>query len=120
MPNQSRSVPESFVVAQEPVVTGYTEGAAEIDPASPRCFAKKSVDQATKTTRFFIKRATSGPESGSFYNPNSASFGHASMGRQPDGRGAYEFRPVAQEAFELYLRFLMTGNTAYVRCAERI
>lgn len=89
-----------------PVVIGYGERGQEVAADDLKCVAKRSFDPSTKTTRFLVKRGNDG----SFYDPNLTMFSRKSP---------YYFRAVGKEAFELYLKFLKTGNAAYVRCAER-
>jgi hypothetical protein len=102
-------------------VTGFTLGGVEVDATNLECVAKKAFDPATGSTRFWIKRATAGPDAGHLFNPQSPMFEPASIGRVNDalGRGQYEFRTASEEQFDLYLNFLRTNNPSYVRHAER-
>ena len=102
-------------------VTAYGLGGKEVDVDSSEALAKKSFDPATGVTRYWLKRATAGPDAGRLYNPQSPTFNAdaAKRVRNDMGRGQYEFRKATAEAFELYLRFLVTGNPTHIRQAER-
>jgi hypothetical protein len=127
MPNPSASDPFVIDAAANAVVdgavqiTGYTLGGKEADPAIPMCLAKKSFDPATGISRYWLKRASNGPDAGHLFNPHSPNFDrstalafHAHL-----GRGQYEFRRVNQAAFDAYLAFLQGGNLRDLRQAER-
>jgi hypothetical protein len=68
----------------------------EIVEDGNRAFAK------IENNKYFIKKATSGPESGHFLNPFSI-----------------WYQKVNSTCFNLYLRFLETRNLAHYRNAER-
>lgn len=103
---QSQSTHEANLV-----LTGFQWGGCECPVDDSNCVAKQAFDPATGNTMYWAKRASRGPEAGFLYNPLSANFiGNASE---------YVFKKVTEEAFGLYKQFLVTGNTSYVRNAER-
>jgi hypothetical protein len=112
---------QKSAVDGEIVVTGYSMAGNVIDAKSDDCVAKKAYDPATTRTRHWVKRATAGADAGNLFNPHSPDFNPDAVNRvhHAMGRGQYEFRPVTSECFDLYMRFLTTGNVNSLRYAER-
>lgn len=113
---------QNQVVDGEVEIIGYGPGGKVLPVTAVECLARKSFDPATGVYRFWLKRATAGPEQGTLYNPHSPMFEKASTQRVYShlGRGQYEFFKVSQEAFDSYLMFLKTGNPIHLRQAERL
>lgn len=113
---------ESNAVVDGPVeVLGYTLGGDSVDPKGNRCFAKRSYDPATKRARYWVRYHTAGAEAGRmlcFHTPTSPTSSGGTVAHL--GKNATEFRPVQEEAFDLYFRYLQTSNPAHVRRAERL
>lgn len=99
----------------------YGTSGAEVESTSAGALAKATTDNETGNARYWLKYATGGPDAGHLYNPQSPTFnaGQARRFRPESGRAQYEFRRVTKESFDLYLRFLRTGNLANLRQAER-
>lgn len=100
---------------------GFNEFGAAVDPADPGCVAKRATDPETGTSRHWAKRATSGPDAGCLYNPQSAFFRRQDY-TQPSrhsGNLGFVWRPVTAECFDHFLRFLATKNVTHLRVAER-
>jgi len=103
-------------------VCGYTFGGKAIAVDSPLCLAKSVLNKITGTTRYYLKRATVGPENGRLYNEHSPCFmpspnRERSLG--PFGKSQYQFRQASQKAFEHYLAYLRTNNPSHILMAER-
>lgn len=105
---------------REPKANAYTLECEPCDPDAPEALAKRTVSESNQI-RYWIKRGMVGAETGFLFNPQSPLFDELTVNRfhAALGRGKYEFREVTQEAYELYLRFLRTGNTRDLRHAER-
>lgn len=87
----------------------------EIVEEGPRSFAKM------ENKKFFIKKATSGPESGHLLNPFSIWYDETvKKSENPRmGKEVIQYQKVNENCFNLYLRFLETRNLAHYRNAER-
>jgi hypothetical protein len=87
----------------------------EIVEDGPRSFAK--IDNG----KHFIKKATSGPESGHFLNPFSIWYDQTCKKSENPrmGKEVIQYQKVNPTCFNLYLRFLETRNLAHYRNAER-
>jgi hypothetical protein len=115
--DDGRSVPIHHIRPEEPrvvdgplVVTFFGARGVVIDSDSKAALAKESHDPATGRRRYWVKAVKSGPDRGRLYNPQSPTF---------SPRNEYEFREVKADAFDLFMRFLRTGNPLNVRGAER-
>jgi hypothetical protein len=96
----------------------YGQGGEVIDdPAGPACLAKSVKDAGTMTSRHFVKFSNVGPTAGGMLDPAE----ETDLDRRGDWTpaGRFTFRPVTKLAFDLYVRYLKTGNRAYLRQAER-
>lgn len=69
----------------------------------------------------FVKTAIAGPSQGHLLNVLSPTFkkGDESHYEKDLGRMRYEFKPVNQRVFDLYLKFLKTRNENFILQAER-
>jgi hypothetical protein len=94
----------------QPALTFYGARGVTLAADSKAALAKMSEDPATGRRRFWVKAVKSGVDRGRFYNPQSPTF---------SARNEYEFREVKAEAFDLFVRFLQTGNPLNIRGAER-
>lgn len=87
---------------------------------SPNSIAKKVNDFDLGTYRYWIKRCNAGPEAGCLYNPMSSTFDIRSLNKVVNGgRKLYEYKPVSEKCFSLYLEFIRTKNTLFLKNAER-
>lgn len=98
-------------------MTGYDAAGSELAAGEPACVAKSSFNPDTKRTRFWVKAATYGRESGSFFNPCEHSLG--GRGNSRTSRPEFDWRTVTPAAFDMYIKFLRSGNPAHLRQAER-
>lgn len=99
-------------------VTGHSwDGLVVPDPEHPNCLCKESRNRARGTRRYFVKFSVAGVNAGRMVDPND----DQDLARRGDwtANGRFEFRPVEQAAYDLYLRFIKTGNPAYRLQAER-
>jgi len=119
--NEKKSTVPS-VVNNEPEVIGYTIGAKKVKPDADNCVAKVATDLESGNSRYWLKRATSGLEAGRLFNPHGPGYTAASAKRfwAETGKNQYEFRKATQESFELYMKFLESGNELHLRQAERV
>jgi hypothetical protein len=87
----------------------------EIVEDGNRAFAK------IENNKYFIKKATSGPESGHFLNPFSIWYDQTCRKNENPrmGKEIIQYQKVNSTCFNLYLRFLETRNLAHYRNAER-
>ena len=108
---------ENDLVDGDVIAIGYGVGAKSVSPTSNQCLCKQC-NHAGKS-RFFVRVGMNGPQAGQLYDPQTADAG--ALERQDDfvGRGRYEFRPVSEVTYGLYLNFLQTGNPSLLRQAER-
>ncbi len=120
------AAPPNFKTGQGPVdseltVVGYAMGGHTIDPALPDSYAKKSTDNLSGVSRYFIKRSTAGLDVGQLANPVGPLHDDGNQRRRYDDRGKerYEYRPTNEGAFTLYLDFLRTSNQRHLRQAQR-
>lgn len=91
---------------------------SEVD--SNEAYAKKQLIKGRTT--YFIKRATAGPECPHLLNPWGIHFQKGVDNVKWErllGKHRFEYSVVPEEAFNLYIRFLATGNTLYYRQSER-
>ena len=102
------------------VVTGYDLNKKVVETHEPTCVAKQAITGTRK--RFWIKFCTSGSNAGHMLNPHAPDFSMASLGKrvQAFGKDLYEFRPVKEEAFKLYMKYLETKNPLNIKGAERV
>jgi hypothetical protein len=99
-------------------LAGYSFRGLPIDnPEAPECLCKKAKDPGTGTSRYFVKFVMAGSNAGNMIDPND----ETDLKRRGDwtAAGHFGFRPVSQLAFDLYLKFLQTGNQAWRRQASR-
>jgi len=108
-------------------IMGFTSGkdksvdfdaSQTIDPDSPNCYAKRMTICGEGGTRYknYIKMGLHGY----MYNPwGLYSEGTQHKDSRHTGKAAWEFRQVNEKAFNYYLRFLQTRNTAWLNNSER-
>lgn len=72
--------------------------------------------------QFYVKKSNERNTASRLLNPNAPFFQETTEGRNSlrMGKPLYEYRKVSRECFDLYLKFLSTGNASYLRSAERI
>ncbi len=78
-------------------------------------------DYSGGASEFYIKQATAGPGTGRILNPWGVYFqpGDETKFEKDKGRKRYEFKRVGEDIFNLYLKFLTSGNERYLLNAER-
>ncbi len=96
--------------------TWYAIGGKVLQSDNSDAFAMKTGDG-----RFYVKRATCGPDSPHLLNPWSTNFlpEHASKFDKRIGKFMFQYFPVSQSVFDMYIRYLETQNVVYYRNAER-
>lgn len=110
MPNQSTAFEQ----------TGWSWGNQQVPLDAINCIAKE-IDTETGPL-YAVKVNMAGPDAGRFFDPTSVNFDQRIADKFLSERGVYqyEFKTVSQEVFALYLKFLETKNSSYVRNAERL
>lgn len=100
---------------------GIGEYGNAVDPSSNVCYARKIADPETGKSVFLIRRANSGHDAGHFLNPRSPFYNEGDERRiqARKGKRLFEFVRVTQEQYDYYIKFLQTGNIAWLRAAER-
>ena len=98
---------------------GYDGAGREIDPSSSDCVAKCTVVEKTGVAKHFVRVCRRGIDTGTFYNPQVHPKAELIRFDGHLGRMRYDFAEVSQAAFDNYLAFLKTGNTALLRVAQR-
>jgi len=66
-----------------------------------------------------IRVCSPGPESGLFFNPQTHEKEMLNKIDNYTGRERFFFRPISKESFDLYVKFLQTGNVSLLRNAQR-
>lgn len=99
----------------------YTKGGeTEIDAQAPSIYAQQIWNG--KYYEYWIKHATSGPDSPHLLNPWGMHFvaGVDDVATTRHlGRPKYDFKKVNESVFKMYVDFLKTGKELYYRHAER-
>lgn len=98
----------------------YTIGKVEVPEDGDEVFAKST--QNKREQRYWIKRATTGPDAGHLLNPWGIHYQQGIDNKRVSsfmGKRRYEYSSVTADAFEMYLNFLETRNELYFRQAER-
>ncbi len=99
----------------------YIWGGEQVENDTQDVVAKSSHDKGFNTNSYWIKKATFGPEAGCMYNPLSPTFDRYSLGKVGNGgRKAYEYKRVTEQSFNLYIQFIKTQNTLFLKNAERV
>lgn len=123
MPSRSTPGRENLPPLAAPAeATAYAWGGGPVGPDDPTAVAKSTRDPSTGEVRYWLKRATAGPDRGFLFNPQSPAHLPNFLAKTVAqlGRGAYEFRKVSKAAFDFYLKFIvLPHNPAHLRNAER-
>lgn len=92
-----------------------------VDSKNDECLAKSVYDTVSGNFKYWIKRATSGQESGDLFNPQGLFFDTLTQNKfnNRKGQSQYEFCKCNKITFNLYLRFLETKNILYLKQAQR-
>lgn len=99
--------------------TGYDGTGKEIDSSSSDCVAKLVTVEKTSVTKRFVRICRRGIDIGTFYNPQVHAKAELVRFDSHTGRMRYDFTEVSQVAFDNYVAFLKSGNTALLRIAQR-
>ncbi len=106
-----------FIEKIEPsYITGSSLKGETVDPELYRCYAKV-VKTPKDVIRYYIKACK-----GYFFSPNNGNQWGKEDAKRVDGatgRPAWEFIKVNKTTFDLYLRFLKTGNEVHLELANR-
>lgn len=100
---------------------GYTEGGTIVDVEDNHCFCKKMI--VDDKTKYYVRVGVTGPESGHFFNPWSQMHVGKNIASAFDkrmGKRKFEWKKVKKEAFDLYHKFLVTKNAAWLHNAQRV
>jgi hypothetical protein len=93
----------------------FTIGCEQINNDTETVFAKQ------RNNRYYVKRATYGPEAGKLANPFGTLYkvGQSKTHENRTGKQQYEYSEVTKTVFDMYLKFLETHSEIYLRNAER-
>jgi hypothetical protein len=96
-------------------------GGQEVGATRPECLAK-SVRGPEGTRRFYVKCWTHPSGGRGACNPNGFDFRAENLVKRDTmtGQPLYDFKEVTLAGWELYLRFLQTGNVGFVNQFERM
>ena len=100
-------------------VIGYDKNANECSAEDVTSIAKKSIDAVLNSEKFWIKICNNGINSGKFFDPLSNLEEELKNYESHTGRYRYAYKSVSRECFDLYLSFLKTKNSAFLKNAER-
>lgn len=92
---------------------GYAAGGVQVERDAKGCLAYAA------GTRRFVMTGTHGLRAGRFFNPAEDDAGEIAEVSRASGRKKFEFRLVSDSTYELYVRFLSSGNPSYLLQAER-
>jgi hypothetical protein len=109
---QNHTTGRSNEVIKDVDTVCWAWGGKEVDENDKSALAKQSTDRQTGGKRYFVKRATEGPDAGLMWNPQGPMFNAT--------RSRYEFRQATPEAFAFFMAFLKTQNPNSIRHAERV
>jgi hypothetical protein len=91
----------------------------EVSPENKNIVAKQLFFEETKTFKYLVRVCSHGPESGLFFNPQTHEKEMLNKIDNYTGRERFFFRPTSKESFDLYTKFLQTGNVSLLRNAQR-
>lgn len=100
-------------------INGFDVNGIEINADDNLSVAKKSFDESLNGERFWIKICTNGINSGKFFDPSTNMTDELKRFDSHTGRFRYSYKSVNKECFNLYLTYLETKNTAFLKNAER-
>lgn len=101
-------------------IFGYDINGNNIDANDETSTAKKSIDESLDKEKFWIKICTNGINSGKFFDPSTNIIEDLKRYDSHTGRMRYSYKNVNKECFDLYISYLKTKNSSFLRNAERI
>ncbi len=108
--NQKENTVSNETEPETPDAFGYTEWAADIDPAQLKSYCKK--EQYQDFARYYVKISPNG----TLFDPWGS---EANVRVTEYGRNHFEYKKVDETVFSSYLDFLKTKNASYLRNAQR-
>ena len=100
-------------------IVGYDKDFKECNPEDLTSVIKKSYDDSLNTEKFWIKICTNGINSGKFFDPSTNMIEDLKRHDSHTGRMRYSYKTVSKECFELYVSYLKTKNSSFLKNAER-
>lgn len=98
----------------------YDFNGKEVDSENKSVVAKQLFFDETKTDKYLVRVCSHGPDSGLFFNPQIHEKGGINKIDTQTGREKFFFRPTNKDSFNLYVKFLQTGNISLLRNAQRL
>jgi|APGre2960657404_1045060.scaffolds.fasta_scaffold44472_4 hypothetical protein len=98
---------------------GYDGAGSEVDSSSSDCVAKLVSIEKTGVIKHFVRVCRRGIDIGTFFNPQVHAKAELFRFDGSTGRMRYDFTEVSPVAFDTYVAFLKSGNTALLRIAQR-
>lgn len=100
-------------------IIGFDINGKEIDSNNDDSVAKKSIDTILNSEKFWIKICTNGINSGKFFDSSTNMLEELKIFDSHTGRKRYSYKLVKKECFDLYLSYLTSKNSSFLRNAER-
>ena len=100
-------------------ITGFDSNANESNSEDEISVAKKSTDHILNTEKFWIKICTNGLNSGRFFDPSTNMVEELKRYDSYNGKHRYSYKLVNKDCFDLYMLFLKTKNSSFLKNAER-
>ena len=100
-------------------ITGFDSNANEANSEDEISVAKKSTDHILNTEKFWIKICTNGLNSGRFFDPSTNMIEELKRYDSYNGKYRYSYKLVNKDCFDLYMLFLKTKNSSFLKNAER-
>lgn len=100
-------------------IIGFNTDGKEINADADESVAKKSIDSVLKSEKFWIKICTNGINSGKFFDASTNMIEELKRFDSHTGRQRYAYKLVNKECFDLYVSYLTSKNSSFLRNAER-
>ena len=100
-------------------VVAYDKRAGEIQPDDHGCVARVATHEKTGLEKYEVRVCTRGLDTGLFFNPQTHSHDELIRFDSHTGKMRFAWREVSKAAFDSYVEFLKTGNSALLRMAQR-
>jgi hypothetical protein len=103
-----------------PLVFGISASGEEVGHDSRDCVAKTISTAKTNIVKYYVRRCYRGIHAGLFFNPQSHDKSELCREEGHLGKRRFEFSEVTKQSFDAYVSFLKSGNTSFLRLAQRV